>query len=156
MAKTRSPRHASLFSRIARSVARASGEPITFVLSAAIVLAWALSGPVFNFSDTWQLFINTGTTVATFLMVFLIQNSQNTDSVAVQIKLDELIRAVSNARNSRLSTEELDQKDLDGIRDEYRKLANRAKRTESAAPAKNGGTRSRGKAGRRKSASSNR
>jgi low affinity Fe/Cu permease len=114
---------------------------VTAAVATAIVLVWALSGPIFNFSDTWQLIINTGTTVATFLMVFVIQNSQNTDSIATQIKLDELIRAVSSAKNSRLSTEDLDQKDLDGIREEYQEMANRARRTEVAARKNSGGAR---------------
>jgi len=141
MPKPRTPRPASPFSRLARWSARATGEPVTAVVATAIVLVWALSGPIFNFSDTWQLIINTGTTVATFLMVFVIQNSQNTDSIATQIKLDELIRAVSNAKNSRLSTEELDQKDLDSIREEYQEMANRAHQSEAPTRKNSGGPR---------------
>lgn len=141
MPKPRSPRPASPFSRIARWSARATGEPVTAAIATAIVLVWALSGPIFNFSDTWQLVINTGTTVATFLMVFVIQNSQNTDSTATQIKLDELIRAVSSAKNSRLSTEDLDQEDLDGIREEYQEMANQARQSETAARKNSGGPR---------------
>ena len=143
MPKPRTPRPASPFSRFARWSARTTGEPVTAAVATAIVLVWALSGPIFNFSDTWQLFINTGTTVATFLMVFVIQNSQNTDSIATQIKLDELIRAVSNAKNSRLSTEELDQKDLDSIREEYQEMANRAHQSEAPTRKNSGGARRR-------------
>jgi low affinity Fe/Cu permease len=150
MAKPRTPRPASPFSRLARSLARATGEPVTSAVATAIVLVWALSGPIFNFSDTWQLFINTGTTVATFLMVFVIQNSQNTDSAAVQLKLDELIRAVSAAKNSRLSVENLDQKDLDGIREEYQEMANQARQSEAAARKDSGGPR-RGRKSRQNS-----
>ena len=89
-------------------------------------MAWSLTGPVFGFSDTWQLVINTGTTIVTFLMVFLIQNTQNTDSMAVQLKLDELIRAISSAKNSRLQMEDMDQEELDSIKLEYEALADRA------------------------------
>jgi low affinity Fe/Cu permease len=88
----------------------------------------AVTGPLFGFSDTWQLVINTGTTIVTFLMVFLIQNTQNTDSMALQLKLDELIRAVSGAKNSRLSMENLDQKELDRIREEYEALGDNARK----------------------------
>ena len=143
MPKPRTPRPASPFSRLARWSARATGEPVTAVAATAIVLVWALSGPIFNFSDTWQLIINTGTTVATFLMVFVIQNSQNTDSAAVQLKLDELIRAVSGAKNSRLSVENLDQKDLDGIREEYQEMANQARQSGAAARKYSGSARRR-------------
>jgi len=118
---------------------------VTAAVATAIVVVWALSGPIFNFSNTWQLFINTGTTVATFLMVFVIQNSQNTDSAAVQLKLDELIRAVSTAKNSRLSVENLDQNDLDGIREEYQEMANQARRSEVATRKNSGGARRRQK-----------
>ena len=118
---------------------------MTAAVATAIVVVWALSGPIFNFSNTWQLFINTGTTVATFLMVFVIQNSQNTDSAAVQLKLDELIRAVSTAKNSRLSVENLDQQDLDGIREEYQEMANQARQSETAARKNSGGARRRQK-----------
>lgn len=152
MPKPRTPRPASPFSRIARWLARATGEPVTAAAATAIVVVWALSGPIFKFSDTWQLFINTGTTVATFLMVFVIQNSQNTDSAAVQLKLNELIRAVSTAKNSRLSVENLDQKDLDGIREEYQEMADQARQSETGAPKNSDGAR-RGRKSRQKSSS---
>jgi low affinity Fe/Cu permease len=104
-----------LFAHIASSVASAAGRPVTFALCCAIVLVWAVLGPVFGFSDTWQLVINTGTTIVTFLMVFLIQNTQNRDGAAIQAKLDELIR-VSTARNVFVGIEHLTQEELEEIR----------------------------------------
>lgn len=92
-----------------------------------IIVIWAITGPLFGFSDTWQLVINTGTTIITFLMVFLIQNTQNRDTEALQIKLDELIRAMNGAHNALLDLEELDEKELDRIRETYRKLAQKAR-----------------------------
>jgi low affinity Fe/Cu permease len=97
------------------------------VVAVAIILVWALTGPLFGFSDTWQLVINTSTTIVTFLMVFLIQNTQNRDSEAIQVKLDELIRAVEGAHNALLDLEELEEKDLDRIRTNYEKLAESAR-----------------------------
>jgi low affinity Fe/Cu permease len=118
----------SRFTRFAHSTARLSGHAITFILAAAVVVLWAVTGPIFHFSDTWQLVINTGTTVITFLMVFLIQNTQNRDSQAVQIKLDELIRALETANNSLLDLEDLEQGDLDLIRGDYEGLAEAARK----------------------------
>jgi low affinity Fe/Cu permease len=115
------------FTRFAKWAARATGRPITFVIAVGIILIWAISGPIFGFSDTWQLVINTGTTIITFLMVFLIQNTQNRDSEAVQIKLDELIRAIQGAHNALLDLEELDEEQLDRIRAGYQKLAEHAR-----------------------------
>ncbi len=92
-----------------------------------MIVVWAITGPIFQFRDTWQLVINTGTTIVTFLMVFLIQNSQNRDSEAVQVKLDELIRAMKEANNSLLDLEELEEEDIDTIRDDYQKLAKEAR-----------------------------
>ncbi|WP_201315635.1 low affinity iron permease family protein [Dyella sp. EPa41] len=114
-----------LFQRFAEAVARWSGRPAAFVLAVLVVAAWALTGPMFHFGDTWQLVINTGTTIVTFLMVFLIQNTQNRDSVALQIKLDELIRS-SSAHNALLNLEELDDVALDRIRRHYCRLAHEA------------------------------
>lgn len=103
------------FSDLAAHVARATGRPLTFALCVAVVLVWAASGPFFHFSDTWQLIINTGTTIVTFLMVFLIQNTQNRDGAAIQAKLDELIR-VSAAQNAFVGIERLTEEELDEIR----------------------------------------
>jgi low affinity Fe/Cu permease len=117
----------SLFTRFAKSTARATGRPEAFGLAAALIAAWAISGPLFDYSDTWQLGINTTTTIVTFLMVFLIQNTQNRDSEAAQVKLDELIRAIEGAHNALLDLEELDDATLDRIRGSYEGLAERAR-----------------------------
>ena len=117
----------SAFTRFAKWAARATGKPGTFIAAAGIIVLWALSGPIFDFSDTWQLVINTGTTIITFLMVFLIQNTQNRDTEAMQIKLDELIRAVGSAQNTVLDLEEMDESELDRIRAEYQELAEKAR-----------------------------
>jgi len=121
------PYRGSPFSRFAKGTARATGHPIAFMVAVLIVLAWAITGPIFGFSDTWQLVINTGTTIATFLMVFLIQNTQNRDSAAVQLKLDELIRAVAGAHNALLDLEELTEDDLARLRAHYGDLARGAR-----------------------------
>lgn len=107
------------FGRFARSVAHFSGRPATFVVAFAIIVAWGISGPLFGYSDTWQLIINTGTTIITFLMVFLIQNTQNRDSEAIQLKLDELIRAVQGARNELIDAEDLSEKELSQMKKRY-------------------------------------
>jgi low affinity Fe/Cu permease len=117
----------SAFSRFAKWTARATGKPITFALAAAIIIVWAVTGPLFGFSDTWQLVINTGTTIVTFLMVFLIQSTQNRDSEAVQVKLDEIIRAIGNAKNEVLDLEELEEEELDEIRRTYTDMAQKAR-----------------------------
>jgi low affinity Fe/Cu permease len=117
----------SPFSRFANWTARASGHPSAFALAGVIIFGWLVTGPVFGFSDTWQLFINTGTTIVTFLMVFLIQNTQNRDSAALQLKLDELIRAVEGAHNAFLDLEELPERDLVEFRNQYEELARAAR-----------------------------
>ncbi|MGE0096636.1 MAG: low affinity iron permease family protein [Alphaproteobacteria bacterium] len=116
------------FARFASSVSRLAGKPIVFASACAIILGWAASGPLFGYSDTWQLVINTGTTIITFLMVFVIQNSQNRDGAALQIKLDELIRAVEGAENALLDLEELGDVELEEIRLEYEALAEKARK----------------------------
>src|SRR5262245_65987 len=117
----------STFTRFANWVASAGGQPRTFVLACLIMVLWGVTGPIFGFSDTWQLIINTGTTIVTFLMVFVIQNTQNRDGKAVQLKLDELIRAMQGAHNALLDLEELEEKDLNRIRDIYVALAAKAR-----------------------------
>ena len=117
----------SLFSRFAKWTSRVAGSPPAFGFAVVIVLAWAVTGPLFGFSDTWQLVINTGTTIATFLMVFLIQNTQNRDAQAIQVKLDELIRCTSGAHVALLDLEELEERELEEIRGEYEALAQRAR-----------------------------
>lgn len=121
------PKPASLFTRFAKATARAAGRPGAFALAGGALLVWAASGPLFGFSDTWQLVINTGTTIVTFLMVFLIQNTQNRDSEALQVKLDELIRATRGAHNALLDLEELEEEELDRIRADYERLAQKAR-----------------------------
>src|SRR5918999_3346075 len=117
----------SPFGRFSRWTAHAVGHPLAFALAAATIAVWLVTGPLFGFSDTWQLVINTGTTIVTFLMVFLIQNTQNRDSAAVQLKLDELIRAASGAHNALLDLEELTERDLERLRARYEELARRAR-----------------------------
>jgi low affinity Fe/Cu permease len=114
--------------RFAKLTARISGKPVSFMLAVAVIILWAITGPIFGFSDTWQLVVNTGTTIITFLMVFLIQNTQNRDSEAMQVKLDELIRAAKDAQNALLDLEELEEEELDRIRADYLKIAESARR----------------------------
>jgi low affinity Fe/Cu permease len=120
-------RPAAGYSHIANWAARLSGRPATFVLAAGVILLWIITGPLFHFSDTWQLVINTATTIITFLMVFLIQNTQNRDTEAMQIKLDELIRATQGAHNALLDLEQLEEEQLDAFRSRYEKLARDAR-----------------------------
>ncbi len=108
---------------IAKRISRWCGRQTTFLLALAIILIWIVTGPIFGFSDTWQLVINTGTTIVTFLMVFLIQNTQNRDTAAIQLKLDELIRATQGAHNALLDLEELDETALEQFRTRYERLA---------------------------------
>jgi low affinity Fe/Cu permease len=117
----------SLFTRFAKITARSAGRPRAFLTAVCVVLAWGATGPLFGFSDTWQLVINTGTTIVTFLMVFLIQNTQNRDSEAIQVKLDEIIRGIGRCKNELMDLEELEEADLDSIRAEYQELARKAR-----------------------------
>ena len=103
------------FERISGRVAAATGQPWAFIIAASVIIVWAVTGPLFHWSDTWQLVINTGTTIVTFLMVFLIQNAQNRDASAIQAKLDELIRAVGHARNEFIGIEHLSEAELVGL-----------------------------------------
>ena len=116
------------FTRFANRTSRAAGRPLTFSLAVAVVLAWLVTGPLFGFSDTWQLVINTGTTIVTFLMVFLIQNTQYRDAEAIQVKLDELIRLSEGGHNALLDLEELEEDELMKMRSNYLELAERARR----------------------------
>jgi len=123
----RPTRPRSWFTRLTKGAAHAVGQPTAFMIVVSIVAAWAFTGPLLAFSNRWQLFINTLTTVVTFVMVFLIQATQNRDNEAMQIKLDEIIRAVGEADNALLDLEELEEADLDRIRDSYEGLARKAR-----------------------------
>lgn len=115
------------YANLAKAVSRFCGRPGTFFLALLVIVVWIVTGPLFGFSDTWQLVINTGTTIVTFLMVFLIQNTQNRDTQAIQLKLDELIRATQGAHNALLDLEELDERALDQFRRRYEGLARLAR-----------------------------
>ncbi|RXT46495.1 hypothetical protein B6S44_27240 [Bosea sp. Tri-44] len=117
----------SLFTRLSQTTSHWAGKPQTFFIALAIIVVWALSGPFFGFNDTWQLVINTSTTIVTFLMVFIIQNSQNRDTAAMQIKLDELINKIEGAREELLDLEELDEDKLEEMRQEFEELARKAR-----------------------------
>ena len=131
----------SRFAQFANSAARTAGHPRAFMIAVAIILAWAASGPLFRYSDTWQLVINTGTTIVTFLMVFLIQNTQNRDAHAIHLKLDELIRANKNARNKLLALEDMSDEELRSLQREFEELRDHVAEVRSTiAPAR----RSRG------------
>jgi low affinity Fe/Cu permease len=122
------------FRRLAHATAAAIGSPYMFLLAILSVALWAAVGPLFDYSNTWQLVINTGTTIATFLAVFLIQNTQNRDSQAIHLKLDELIRAVKSARNSMLDIERLPDEELARLEQEFRQLRLRGERNRPTAP----------------------
>ena len=124
---SRKEKNRAPFQRFARASARAAGGGPAFGLALIVILAWGVTGPLFHFGDTWQLVINTGTTIVTFLMVFLIQNTQNRDSEAMQLKLDELIRATEEAHNAVLDIEELSERELDLIKSRYEQLARQAR-----------------------------
>ena len=120
-------RNSVWYSRFAKAAAHFCGRPRVCVIAVGVIAAWTITGPLFGFSDTWQLVINTGTTIITFLMVFLIQNTQNRDTEAIQIKLDELIRSTQGAHNALLDLEELDEETLDAFRARYEALASAAR-----------------------------
>ena len=117
----------SVFTRCAKATSRATGRPWAFIVACALIVVWLISGPYFRYSDTWQLVINTSTTIITFLMVFLIQSTQNRDAEALQVKLDELLRVTVGAHNALLDLEELEEHELDRIRARYTQLAERAR-----------------------------
>ena len=134
MAKHRMPQSdRSLFTRLSQAVSHWAGRPQTFIGAAALIVLWALSGPFFGYNDTWQLVVNTSTTIVTFLMVFIIQNSQNRDTAAMQIKLDELICRLEGAREELLDLEELDEDKLEAIRREFEAMAAKARKNSGAA-----------------------
>jgi low affinity Fe/Cu permease len=118
----------SWFNRFAKGAARATGKPMAFTIAGLVIVVWAITGPIFGFSDTWQLVINTSTTIVTFLMVFLIQNTQNRDSDAIQLKLDELIRATKGAHTVLLDLEEMDDEDLLRLRELYEEIASHSRK----------------------------
>jgi low affinity Fe/Cu permease len=120
----------SWFTRFTKRTAQATGQPLTFVLAVLVIAVWAITGPLFDFSDTWQLVINTGTTIITFVMVFLIQSTQNRDAEAMHIKLDELLRVTPGAHNVLMNLEQLEEHELDRLRAVYVELAERARRGE--------------------------
>jgi low affinity Fe/Cu permease len=124
------------FATFASQVSRWAGSSAAFFLAAFFIIAWSLSGPYFGFSSEWQMIVNTGTTICTFLMVFVIQNSQNRDGLALQIKLDEIIRAVGSAKNAMIDLEELSQEELDSMKDRFAQIgaSARHKRGSRAAP----------------------
>ena len=115
------------FDKLAQAVARSAGRPLTFIVAVALVVIWGISGPIFGFSDTWQLVINTSTTIITFLMVFLIQNTQNRDTDALQVKIDELLRVTEGARLALLNLEEMKTDELDRIKEGFVELGRRNK-----------------------------
>jgi low affinity Fe/Cu permease len=117
----------AFFVRFSKAASNFAGKPFAFVLAIVAIVGWAATGPLSHYSDTWQLIVNTSTTIVTFLMVFLIQNTQNRETCATQVKLDELIRATKGAKNALLDLEELDDATLDQVRQEYERLAERAR-----------------------------
>jgi low affinity Fe/Cu permease len=123
------------FSEMARHAACAVGSPTAFAVACAAILVWAVSGPIFGYSDTWQLVINTGTTIVTFLMVFLVQNTQNRDARALHLKLDELIRSVQDARNKLIDLENCSDEEIERIENQFRALKKREERNRAKQPA---------------------
>jgi low affinity Fe/Cu permease len=124
---TKSAKPSHLFTRFAKGTALTAGHPVTFLAAVLLIVGWGVTGPLFDFSNTWQLVINTGTTIITFLMVFLIQATQNRDSAAIHVKLDELIRAVRGARNGLIDLDDLTDEELAKIQKHYQGLAKKSK-----------------------------
>jgi low affinity Fe/Cu permease len=125
--KTGQPKLMKWFDKVSKIITRATGRPATFIVAAMVVIVWAISGPIFNYSDTWQLVINTGTTIVTFLMVFVIQQSQNKDTMAIQLKLNELIACQKNASNRLIDIEDLTEDELEVLKKFYIRLSKLAK-----------------------------
>jgi low affinity Fe/Cu permease len=121
----------TFFARMANATATWSGKPVAFLSAVAVVVVWGISGPIFHYSDTWQLVINTGTTIVTFLMVFVIQNTQNRDGKAIQLKLDELIRAIKGARNKLVDLEDLSDEELKKLEKEFQRLHKQSRETDT-------------------------
>ena len=127
MSKRRNRGKPPVFERMARAISRFTGSTLAFVIASSVVIVWAVTGPLFGYSETWQLVINTGTTIVTFLMVFLIQRTQNKDSLAVQLKLNEIVAALEGASNRLVTVEDLSEEDLDTLHRHYQTLASMAK-----------------------------
>ncbi|MEA2163233.1 MAG: hypothetical protein QOK37_1360 [Thermoanaerobaculia bacterium] len=130
MADRRQQDHRNILSRFASAATEWTGSTPAFIIAASVILVWIITGPLFHFSDTWQLVINTGTTIVTFLMVFLIQRAQNRDALAVQLKLDEIVAALEGASNRLISVEDLSEEELKVLRIHFQRLAEMAKRDE--------------------------
>lgn len=126
------------YARFSKAVARLAGRPSTFSLAVALIAVWVVTGPLFGFSDSWQLVINTGTTIITFLMVFLIQNAQNRDTEALQLKLDEIIRSLDKAEDAVMDLEMKDDEELESLHEDYMKLARKARLKKNGKTAKKG------------------
>lgn len=141
-----------VFTRFARATARLAGTPLAFILAVAFIVVWAVTGPLFRFSNTWQLVVNTATTILTFLMVFLLQNSQNRDSEALQLKLDEVIRAMRGAHNEMLAIENLSDDELKALEERYEKLREARSVSKKAAKGPSGAAEKRQAARKAKSA----
>jgi low affinity Fe/Cu permease len=122
---------APFFERFASRITRLTGRPVTFLIALAIILVWGITGPIFKFSDTWQLVINTGTTIITFLMVFIIQQSQNKDSISIQLKLNEIVAAMESASNRLINVEDLSEEELIILHSYYKKLSEMSKKETS-------------------------
>jgi low affinity Fe/Cu permease len=131
MAKNKRSKFSGLLERFSHHATRATGSSLAFVLAAAVVLIWLITGPLFGFSDTWQLVINTGTTIVTFLMVFLIQRAQNKDALAIHLKLNEIVAAVEGASNRLIDVEDLSEAEIEALRRYYRKLIELARKDDN-------------------------